>query len=322
VVRGLDTMSIGLVMATIPFALASVYLHSVLLGEGRMVAYNLIELVIAVASVAAIAITLEGFDGGVHAALVIMLVGQVVGALSYLIALMRAGDFSWPGPDVELARSMFGYAAKIYLATLLAFLVIRIDLLMVNAYIGTREVGIYSVAVALCDGLYVLPTVIAVNLFPRVARGLGPESTARVFRSMFVIFGAICLITVPFAGLAVEVLYGGAYSDATALYYWLLPGIFCMGMLNILAHDFAGRGFPLQAALVWFVGVAVNVVINMLFLRPGHLYIAPMSSTIAYGLLLFLHMRMFARTGGGYRALVPRFGETFRFVRVAVSRST
>jgi O-antigen/teichoic acid export membrane protein len=321
VVRGLDWVQLSLVMAALPAALATAYLHSVLLGEGRTVAYNLIELVLAVTWTAVMVVGLEVFEIGVTGALVVMLLGQVTAALCYLVSLVSRAGFSWPLPDIALARSMFGYATKIYVATLLAFLVIRLDMLMVNAYIGTAEVGVYSVAVALCDGLYVLPTVIAVNLFPRVARGLEHESTAQVFRSMFIIFAAICLFTVPFAGIAIQVLYGSAYSDATELYYWLLPGIFCMGMLNILAHDFAGRGYPLEAALVWFIGVAVNVGINVLFLRPGHLYVAALSSTIAYGLLLFLHMRMFARDVGGYRSLIPHMGETIRFVRVAVGRT-
>jgi O-antigen/teichoic acid export membrane protein len=320
-VRGLDWINLGLVMATIPASLATVYLHSIMLGEGRTLAYNLIELVLAVAATVVMAVGFEVFDIGVRGALIVMFGVQLSGMLSYLAALVRHGEFHWAGPDVELARTMFGYAAKIYLATLLAFLVIRVDILMINAYIGTAEVGVYSVAVALCDGLYVLPTVIGANLFPRVARGMGQASTALLFRSMFLIFGLICLVTVPFAGIAIRVLYGSQYTAATELYYWLLPGIFCMGMLNILAQDFAGRGFPLEAALVWFAGLAINIGINILFLRQGHLYVAAISSTVAYGILLLLHMRLFARSAGGYRDLVPRFGETLQFVRVAVSRS-
>jgi O-antigen/teichoic acid export membrane protein len=322
VVRGLDWAQLGLVMAAIPAALATTYLHSVLLGEGRTVAYNLIELALTVTSTTAMVVGLEVFDIGVTGALVVLLGGQVLGALAYLIALMRHAGFRWPRPDVGLVRSMVGYATKVYVATLLAFLVVRVDMLMVNAYIGTSEVGVYSVAVAFFDGLIVIPTVVGVNLFPRVARGLAQDATAQVFRSMFIIFGAICLFTVPFAGIAVDVLYGSAYADATQLYYWLVPGIFCLGMVTILAHDFAGRGYPLEAALIWVFGLAVNIGINVLFLRPGRLYVAPLSSTIAYALLLALHVRLFARMGSGWRALVPRLGETFRFVRVAVGRTT
>ena len=69
-------------------------------------------------------------------------------------------------------------------------------------------------------------------------------------------------------------------------------------MLTILSQHFAGRGFPIQAALVWFVGLGVNLAINLAFLSSGT-YVAALASTIAYAVLLVLHVRMFAREIGG-----------------------
>ena len=43
--------------------------------------------------------------------------------------------------------------------------------------------------------------------------------------------------------------------------YWLAPGVFSLGLVTVLSHHFAGRGFPLQALTVWFIGLAVNLAI-------------------------------------------------------------
>ncbi len=215
---------------------------------------------------------------------------------------------------------MVGYGFRIYVATLAGFLVIRMDMFLVNGFLGAAEAGRYAVAVALADGMALLPIAVAVNLFPRVARGGSTETSAEVFRALALLYGVLCLATVPLAGPAIDALFGPDFEEATTLYLWLLPGIFCLGMLSVLSHHFAGRGFPLEAMLVWFVGLGLNLALNLLFLRSGGTYVAALSSSIAYAVLLVLHVRLFAREAGSYGALRPRIGETARMLRVALSR--
>ena len=136
---------------------------------------------------------------------------------------------------------MLRYGFRVYIALLVSLLVIRLDLLLVNAFLGSDEAGLYSVAAALADGMFVLPMVIGLNLFTRVARGDPDRATAEIFRSVAVLYGLFCLATVPVAGLGIRAIFGESYADAEALYYWLLPGIFCLGMLTILSQHFAGR---------------------------------------------------------------------------------
>ena len=320
-VAGLGWTELIVALVGIPAALATQFFQSILLGEARTLAYNLVELTLGVVTLAALVIGFAVFDMGVLGAISLMTAGYVVGVFVYLGFLLRHAP-QFTRPSFPLIREMLGYAFRIYVATLVSFLVIRIDLLLVNSYLGPDQAGTYSVAAALGQGLYLLPTVVGLNLFARVARGSGgAEMSAQVFRSISVLYGLLCLITVPFAGPAIRFLYGEEFASSTELYYWLLPGIFSLGMLTILSHHFAGRGFPLSAMLVWFVGLAVNLAINVAFL-PGHgTYVASLASSVAYTLLLVLHMQLFAREVGGYGALRPRLGETVRFTRTALGRT-
>jgi O-antigen/teichoic acid export membrane protein len=137
---------------------------------------------------------------------------------------------------------------------------------------------------------------------------------------MAVLYGLVCLVTVPIAGPAIRLFFGADFSGAVSLYYWLLPGIYCLGMLTILAHHFAGRGYPTQAAAVWFVGLALNLAINIAFLPGRGAWVASLASSIAYAVLLALHVRLFAREAGGYGVLRPRVREVVGFVRTAFAR--
>lgn len=319
VVEGLGWTPLLIALAGVPFSLSNQFLHSILLGQGRTVAYNFIDLALGVVALLAIFLVLVPFGGGVTAAIVVTGAGYLAGTLTWLWFLR---GYDRPAlPDGEFMKRLLGYGFRAYVATLISFMVIRIDMLMVNGYLGPKEAGRYAVAVALVDGLYLLPTTVGVNLFPRVARGGATATSAEVFRNVAVLYALVCLVTVPFASLAIKILYGPQFQEAVSLYFWLLPGAFSLGMVTILSNHFAGRGFPLEAVLVWFAGLGMNVALNVLFLEKHGTYIASLSSSAAYVLLLFLHMAMFAREAGGWSALRPRPGEVVRMLRSALSRS-
>ena len=318
-VEGVSWEELLVALVGIPAALVTLFLHSVLLGEGRTVAYNAYEVLLGALSVMALAIGFFVFDMGVLGALLVMLGGHFAGAITWFVLLRRHAQ-RLARPDPRLAWEMLNYGGRIYLAALIYYLIVRLDLLLVNSYQGATETGLYSVTVALGDALYLIPLAVAVNLFPRIARGGSHQMTAEVFRSMLVIYGAACLLSVPLAEPAVRLLYGSDFEGAVELWYWLVPGIFCLGMLNILSHHFAGKGFPIEAGLIFLPGLVLNLGINLVFLGEGT-YVAALASTIAYALLLFLHMRLFVREAGRWSSFRPRVREVVAFVRQALGRA-
>jgi O-antigen/teichoic acid export membrane protein len=262
----------------------------------------------------ALAVGLFVFDFGVFDVLVVLAAGYLVGVLVAVSLLVRDAR---PGarPDPSLARETLRYGLRVYAATLLAFLVIRVDIFLVNSYLGAVEAGLYSVVAAMAEGMYLLPTVVGLNLFPRVAKGAPVAATASVFRIMAILYGAFCLVSIPLAAPGISLAFGPDFDASAELYYWIVPGVFSLGMLTILSHHFAGRGFPIEAAVIWVVGLAINLGINVVFLPEEGTYIAPLASSVAYGFLLLLHVRLFAREAGGYRSLAPSIPEAVEFVR-------
>jgi O-antigen/teichoic acid export membrane protein len=317
-VAGLGWPEVLVVAAGVPAALATVFWQSVLLGEGRTIAYNAVEVAHGILVTGITAFALIALGAGVLTVLIVISAFYFIAACVYAVLLLRHSP-RFLGPDPELARRMLGYAFRIYVTTLIAFLVIRLDLLLVNSYLGKAQAGLYAVVASLAEGMYLLPVVIGVNLFPRLARGEGDELSASVFRIVFVLYGALCLVSVPLAGPGIHLLFGAQFDGATDLYYWIVPGIFSLGMLTILSHHFAGRGYPMQAMVIWIIGLVLNLALNVAFLQSEGTYIASLASSVAYTFLLVLHMRLFARDAGGWQALRPRIGETARFVSGAVS---
>jgi O-antigen/teichoic acid export membrane protein len=319
-VRGLSWLDMGLVAVAIPGALLFLYLQSILLGEGRMVAYNVVEAGQSLLSTMLLAIGLYALGMRVTGSIAVLTSVYWLGAVVFL-ALLRAHTSRVGRVDVGLVRRMTGYAFRIYLAGFLAFLIIRLDLFLVNGFLGARQAGLYGVAGSLADGLFILPLVIGLNVFPRVAGGAEASTSAAVFRLVTLVYGLIVIVSVVLAGPVIKLLYGPAFTASAGLYRWLAPGVFALGLVTVLSHHFAGRGFPMRAMVVWFFALAVNVAINLAFLPSNGTYVAALSSSIAYTLLLVLYMPLFARDVGGVRELVPRPRELVALTQALLRRA-
>jgi len=315
--RGLDWLDVAVVAIGVPALLAMHLLQSVFLAEGRMRVYNGVELAGSLAVFIGLLVGLTVLHIGVLGAIMVMVGANWAMTLAFL-ALQRSNLSRADRPDRILLARMLRYGFRIYLTTLMAYTVGRVNLIVVDSYLGPSQAGLYSVGVSLAEAMCLFPTVVAINLFPRIARGASFEHSAMVFRALWVLFGLLCLITVPLASPGITLLYGSSFTAAAQIYYWMLPGIFCYGMLNVLAYHFAGRGFPREAVLVWLPGLIVNFAILEIFL-PGHqAYVAALASTIAYVIVLALHMRLFATEARGYRVLLPRPRELIQLADMLV----
>src|SRR5205814_185778 len=73
-------------------------------------------------------------------------------------------------PGRALLRVMLLYGLRVYAVGLVAFVLIRLDLLLVNAILGNAQAGRYSLAGTIAEALTLLPSIIGVNMLPRLAR--------------------------------------------------------------------------------------------------------------------------------------------------------
>lgn len=300
VLPGLSMSEVVTALVTVPVMLCALFLQSVLLGQFRTRLYN--GLAAAVAALPAIALALGYLllDLDVLGTLVVTTLSQVAGMIAYVIVTTDGLPDRF---DARLARDMLRYGVRLYAATTLAYLVIRVDVLLVNGYLGTAAAGLYTVAVAIVDLLFLIPVAVGFSLFPRVAEAPASDLTLRVIRLFTPIMLVLCLASVAVAAPAIELLYGAPFAGAADLFYWLVPGAFGLAIATVLSQHFAGRGFPWVLVLAWVVALAVNLGLNLALLDRGA-YIAALSSSIVYMLVFVVHVALFARELGGWSTLV------------------
>jgi len=273
----------------LPFSQVAAQFHAVLLGQRRVTAYNAVESIDRVALVAASAILLIGFGLGVTALVIVATLIAVV-KLGTLHGLLLP-ESRQLRPDPALLRSAGHVSSRAYITTLLAFMVLRSDIVLVNGMLGSEQTGVYSVAVQLAGFVLMFPAAVGTLLFPRVAATRETDNTAftaLVSRHVALVVTTIVIVLGFGCNWVVQALFGPAFQDAGRALQLLLPGAWCIAMQVILANDLGGRDYPRVLPAAWAVSLTVNVALNVWWIPVHGIAGAAAASTIAYALVFLI----------------------------------
>src|ERR1700730_1142603 len=120
------------------------------------------------------------FGRTVQAALAAWALGQGVAAVySIWLARIHWRPLAVASITLERLRGLLTFGAQSGLANLVSFLNYRVEALMVEAFLGQRELGIYAVAVRVAAGLWFFSQAIMTASYARIG-SLSPEESARL----------------------------------------------------------------------------------------------------------------------------------------------
>ena len=280
----------------LPFNFGSSQFQALLLGRQRVRAFNIMDAAERLFLLSGTLLLLPGLGQGVRGLIALTVALALVRHVVFQVLLRP--DSRRFRPDFPLLRRMTTFSAKAYVVSLLSFLVLRSDLVLINGMLGARATGLYSLAVSGADFLLILPGAIGTLLFPRVAAAGNEGSalfTAKVCRHAAFAVGLACLVTAVGGFWAIRWIFGEAYLGSAVPLWVLLPGVWCMALQLILSNDLAGRDYPAFMIAIWSVVLFVNVGLNILWLPKIGIVGAAASSTIAYALALTLTARYWLR---------------------------
>jgi len=288
---------------SIPFQLLYVLGLNVLLAMGRIGQLNLLDS-LSPALILVNAIVVLIIMGSKLTALVSFntTAAALLGlSLIWVIArLLRRQKERRPGrPDFLLLREMLGYGVKFYISILASVAIFRTDLLFVNHFRGASEAGVYAVAAQVSFLLMLLPGVIAMLLFPRVASDQDPRGAFAIRVTRHASFFMIMMCVAAAAGsFALPLIYGARFADASIQLLILLPGICLVSIESVLVQHFTGTGLPAAIPAFWVITLAINLGLNLTLVPRFGARGAAFSSTLSYALIFVLVAVYFcAKTG-------------------------
>jgi O-antigen/teichoic acid export membrane protein len=274
-----------LLLAAIPFSLLANNALGILQGLSRFIAYNVFTIAGSMLFLLAIGAVMWFAQDrliGIAGALLVTTVLHAVLLAGYLpvLARQRLGF-----PRAYLKEAIW-FGLRGHLRVVLAHITVRFDQFVLGAMLKPEYLGWYSVAVALSEGLQMLPVSVGMVLFPQVAAqpATAGESTARACRQTLLIMVAGAGIVALIARPVVSTLFGAAFLPSTQPLYVLLVAVVFQAASRVLWNYFAGMGRP-QLTLC-STGVAALTTLSLIFPMVRHYGMmgAAFTSLLAHGI--------------------------------------
>jgi O-antigen/teichoic acid export membrane protein len=302
----------ALALIAVPLLILDFYLHALLQADYRFTASNATSL-LPQSTALLVSLVLVGLGRfSVASFVAAWFAGQALTTACLLLLTFR--DLPSPGrPDPALARRALAFGIKTQPSLIMRTANYRLDQWILGAIAGSRELGLYSVAVAWAEALYYLPTALAVVQRPDIIRASRDEAARRaaaVFRVSLVLTVpcmAILIVAAPFLCLTI---FGDEFRGSIDDLRILALGGFGIVALKLLGDAVVAQGRPLLTAPATGVAFVVTVALDVLLIPPHGGLGAAIASTLAYsagGIALAI---IFSRAlGQSPRELVPKGNE-------------
>lgn len=294
------TVFLAVALVAVPFSLIYMFFQAILLGINKISVYNWFEFfnqfLPLIFSIIVLIFLKKGIlDLLIARTVIIILLSVMMIAVTYKFQKFR---FS---PHWDALKTMLGYGLMSHPCRLLAFLVLKSDILLINYFLGPSSTGIYSVAVNFGDMLLILPGIIGLMLFPHLSADQTRESavnTAKVARLTVIIMLFSCLATFLIYQPLVKIVFGAAFLPSMMPMFVLLPGVFFLSVEIIFAQYLAAR-VKLNALLYyWGAAFLVNLLLNLILLPKIGIVGASLSSSFCYLLVGIMIWRYFQKLTG------------------------
>ena len=305
-------MLLALTLSSLPILVLSTYLRALLQGE-----YGFAITSATWALPALINVVVNGTLALVGHLTVGLAVGTWIAGQTIATGIMvwylerRSGGFG--RPSMVLVRRTLAFGTKTHMGKIMLLGNYRLDQWILGAIAGPSQLGLYSVAVALAEALFLLPTSLAVVQRPdlvRVSQAEAVRQSSAVFRNVLLLTAIAGIFLILLAPLIIVGLFGEDFRGAIVQLRILVCGAFGIVALKQLGSALTARQKPTLASLA--IGSAfVSTVVLDLLLIPHHGGIgAAVASTVSYTFGGIVVVLIFMRSLGGTRQeLVPRAGD-------------
>lgn len=224
---------------------------------------------------------------GASGFLAVSAVAWTIVAVVLLGLILREGDRRLTFDRAVFAAG-YRYAARSYAIAVFGYLVLRGNVFLLEHSKGSNEVGEFSIATQAADAIAIVPTSMALVLFPALVRDRA-GSWARTVRATAVTSAtltAVCVFFALFARPLIRIVFGAQYLPAAPMLRLLLPGIVCVGATAVLGQYLGALGQPRAFVALWAGAVALALGLGALLIPDHGGQGAAIALSVTYGAVL------------------------------------
>ncbi len=212
--------------------------------------------------------------------------------------------------DYSFAKILLNNSWPLLLSSAFVLIYTRIDQVMIKHMMDTTSVGIYDAAARLSELWYFIPALITNSLFPAIINAHKTSEQTfqnRLAHLYLLMFTMSIIIAIPvslFSHNIINLLYGHAFLSASSIlsiYVWSgVPVFLSIAISNyLLAENFT-------KIIFWssFIGMASNVLLNLIFIPSFGMNGAAFATLISYSLVPISTLTLFKETRGHNKILL------------------
>ena len=220
---GLDPRLAVLSAGLCPVSLLVTLLGTAEIGRGRVGVYNLVITVTSTAYLAGALLLLTVGRLTVIGCFAASAASQLLAAV--LLLVLANTQVHADGERIALRRYS-SYAFRAYLPNLAQYGMLRMDIPVIQVLAGTAAVALYAVALPVAEILMLLPTAVALVMFPQVTSGAVDRAAAdRIGHAVLAITAVLAGAVALAAPVVIPAVYGVPYRGAVVVVWCMLPGL-------------------------------------------------------------------------------------------------
>jgi len=164
----------------------------------------------------------------------------------------------------------------------------KIDQLMIESFLGTRQLGIYSTVVSLSESWYFIPVAIVTSIFPAImnARKTDLDRYRKRLQDMYDLMIAMSLSIAIVMTFASDLVYQIAYTDeyqsgAPVLKVHVWAGLFVF-LGTASSQYLIAEGLTKLSMIRTAAGALVNILLNLIWIPKFGIIGAAYATLVAY----------------------------------------
>lgn len=313
-IPGIPLWAIIISLCGFPISLLSGYLGNILQGLQQFFLYNMVGIVQSIFTLVLIFILVIILETGLLGALFAYLATAILSLIIMILLFHNEIDLSLLRWNTSIIRLTLSFGLKGHVGNILQYFNYRVDMFIVNYFLGPSEVGIYSVSVGLAELLWYFPNAVGFVIFPKAA-STKPEVmnifTPRVFRFTLWItsIGAIGLLLL--GKPIIEFVYSSTFLPSYVPMIVLLPGVVLLGGAKVLTNEIAGRGYPHYNSINSGIALILTITLDLLLISRYGILGAALASSIAYAVIFFMAIVFYLFVSKKKEKLLPSLQKPF-----------
>jgi O-antigen/teichoic acid export membrane protein len=300
VVADIPPWALLLGLVRVPLLLFDNYLYSILQATGQFSIYNRRLLQSEALRLLLVALLVVVLDLGLPAAVAIYTVIAAVNIGWLMLTMRRTIHFSL-SLDTALLRRMLSFGIRSYVQVVTAHLLLRIDVYMVQAFLGPSQTAFYALALHFTELVLEVPQAIGLVLYPKLA-SLPEEEvhrlTAQTCRRTLMVTVPAAVALAMLGPWVITLWYGEPFAPAGAPLPWAAVGVAMMSIFVIITRNFTSRQKQRVNTFAGLLALVTNVGLNLVLIPAYGIVGASLATAVAYTGACVILIVFFLRESG------------------------